>query len=79
MEDDDAKMFWLVWNPMGARPPVMRHCSRAAARDEARRLAASNRGQRFYVLRAETFVEVEPVPVREVELVIECDDDESPF
>ena len=44
-----APPFWMVWDPKGSRPKVQ-HPTRAAAVDEARRLAGVNPGVEFYVL-----------------------------
>lgn len=68
MGDDETAIFWLVWSPTGPTPPRCRHVSEDLARAEAKRLAIAHRGQRFYVLQASSFAEVEPVPVREIEL-----------
>lgn len=41
--------FFLVWSPeLGS--PACRHSSFASAKTEAKRMAAQNRGERFYVL-----------------------------
>ena len=45
--------FWLVWSP-GHGEPVKRHLNCIEARDEAKRLAELNPGQRFIVLRADS-------------------------
>lgn len=42
--------FFLVWSPGGLRPPSVRHPTVEAAEAEARRLAAQNPGQDFFVL-----------------------------
>lgn len=44
--------FWLVWNPRGHAPTV-RHDSEESAVTEATRLARTNPGYEFFVLRAE--------------------------
>lgn len=43
--------FWLVCNPSG-RAPTHRHISRESADTEADRLASSNPGQDFIVMKA---------------------------
>lgn len=43
------KQFFMIWNPQG-HPPRYKHCSYASAEAEAKRLAAENEGQTFYVL-----------------------------
>lgn len=55
--------FWMV---LGDGPPLVRHCSRADAEVEARRLASIHRGRRFVVLEAVTAFEIEDV--RRIEL-----------
>lgn len=45
------EQFYLVWNPQG-RNPQCRHSYKDKAKDEAKRLAAQNPGQAFYVLHA---------------------------
>lgn len=53
MEHYEATIpFWLVWNPAGS-PPRMKHATLERAESEAGRLARSNPGQEFFVLRAE--------------------------
>ena len=47
------KAFWLVWNPEGG-PPTHEHPTEESAFAEAQRLARSNRGRKFVVLRAIT-------------------------
>lgn len=44
----EEEQFWLVWN-LEARNPRFRHNSQSAAEEEAKRLAAQNPGQAFYV------------------------------
>jgi hypothetical protein len=51
MPEHLAEKFWMVWNPSG-RAPTYRHPTKASALDEARRLAESNVGQHFFVLKA---------------------------
>ncbi len=56
--------FFLVWNPQG-RAPTYKHCDRASAEAEARRLALANRGQEFVILGSVASFSVSD-PVREV-------------
>jgi len=67
--------FWLVWNPEG-REPQRRHGDYATALAEAKRLATSNPGKRFYVVRpVAVALRAEPVQV-----TVFCDpDDMLPF
>lgn len=63
--------FFVVWNPEHGLPRV-RHEERYLAVDEAKRMAASHPGQKFYVLSAVAVAErAEPVTVTEL--------DEIPF
>jgi hypothetical protein len=63
--------FWLVWSEVGGSPRY-KHETFDAAKEEARRLAASNAGTKFYVLGAEGFA-LKQDPVTWVET------DEIPF
>lgn len=47
----DEEVFWVVWNP-GSGSPKFRHPTESAARAESERLAETNPGSKFYVLRA---------------------------
>ncbi|WP_325437580.1 hypothetical protein [Pseudomonas nitroreducens] len=49
--DQQASIFWMVWNPEAYAPSV-RHPTWKSAEAEAERLARSNPGQRFYILQA---------------------------
>lgn len=49
MQHEHADSFWVVWNPQG-RAPMVRHLSREAAAQEAKRLAMVSPGQEFIVL-----------------------------
>ena len=60
------KGFYMIWADKGSKPPMVKHYYKNEADDEAARLAAANPGQRFYVLRAERYVEHNNV--RRVEL-----------
>lgn len=51
---------YLVWNPERGLPSVP-HPTEDSARSEAKRLAAANKGQRFYVMHARGWFE-EPAP-----------------
>lgn len=51
MAKHDAGRFWMVWSPQG-RAPTMKHWTRDDADREALRLASSNPGLEFYVLKA---------------------------
>lgn len=46
--------FYMVWNPHG-RAPTYRHPTYQVAKEEARRLARENPGNRFIVLGALSF------------------------
>lgn len=59
--------FWMVWNPSG-RQPSFRHHSRESADTEAKRLAALNPGQQFFVLKAMTGWLAEATPVKPIKL-----------
>ena len=54
----DESVFWLVWNPQG-RAPMYRHITKHSATVEAERLARINHGQRFYVLQATDYRELD--------------------
>lgn len=41
--------FWIVWNDMTDKPPVIRHFYRDKAIKEAERLAENNPGLKFIV------------------------------
>lgn len=47
----NIKPFWLIWNE-SARPPNVKHFSLREARDEAKRLARANPGQKFHILQS---------------------------
>ena len=54
--------FWLVWRADGAAP-TFAHANAYSAKREAERLAASNPGHHFFVLRSEgSFVIERPQP-----------------
>ena len=60
MQPNDFE-FWMVWRNDG-HAPTKEHGSEREARKEAERLATSNPGVRFYVLKAVGAVEsVKPV------------------
>lgn len=44
--------FYIVWNPDGPTAPRFRHDTLGAAQREARRLAAAQPGQDFFVMQA---------------------------
>ncbi len=46
---DEIRPFWVVWNPSHGLPRYQ-HYTAEEARNEAKRLAALNPGQDFYVL-----------------------------
>ncbi|MFG1461787.1 hypothetical protein V5F77_02725 [Xanthobacter sp. DSM 24535] len=71
------KAFFLVWNPEG-RTPHYRHPSQASALAEAKRLAALNPGQKFYVLQPLAIAATRD-PVEIVHLVVEVAGDGIPF
>jgi hypothetical protein len=54
--------FWTVWCPQGASPPRVLHTRLKLALKEADRLAGLNPGRAYYVLRAEGYALVPPVP-----------------
>jgi hypothetical protein len=55
--------FFLVWSPTGTSAPSYRHDTRAAALDEAMRLAREKRGMEFFVLAATDHVKFNDVAV----------------
>lgn len=61
MRDGDVP-FWLVWREHGAAPRFV-HTSQDAAEAEARRLAAVNPGDSFFVLAAVTRVTVGKIKI----------------
>lgn len=65
---DTEQEFFMVWSPMGG-PPTKRHPSKTQARKEAERLAVSNPGQEFYILRA-----FESVAIKKTRTVLESKD-----
>lgn len=67
MRDDNE--FWCVWNP-NRGVPTMKHGTEAEANAEAQRLASSQPGARFYVMRAARYftrIDVARVELRESE------------
>lgn len=52
--------FWMVWREDSQHGPVKQHATEADALAEAKRLATSNPGGRFYVLETVKCVELEP-------------------
>ena len=62
----ENNQFWMVWNPE-RNAPTHRHLSKEQAEREAERLARANAGQRFYILQATAYREVETM--RRVRLV----------
>lgn len=54
-----GKGFFVVFNPSGSKPTVA-YDFQIEADNEARRLAKSNPGERFFVLQAVTSVEKPP-------------------
>ncbi|OZI59911.1 hypothetical protein [Bordetella genomosp. 11] len=50
--------FWLVWNPHGNNPKC-RHDMAETAAAEAERLAREHPGQRFYIVHAVEYREVD--------------------
>lgn len=76
----DEQEFWLVWNPMGSRPPTYQHLTPEGAGREAERLAAARPGEPFYVLHAVEMRRTADAPVEAVVLTKrEPPDDEIPF
>jgi hypothetical protein len=70
--------FWLVWCPTGpyGGHPTHRHETEPHARNEARRLACRNPGQRFFVLQAVAAIEKPP---EIIETTLLPSDDGVPF
>ena len=57
------KRFWMVFNDsIGGQAPTYKHPTLGAARIEAERLAKLNPGVRFWVLEAQGYMRIEPVP-----------------
>ncbi len=69
--------FWMVWNSQG-RQPTRRHFRRDASDREAERLASSNPGQSFFVLKAVGGVKAGLTPITGIKMD-RVDDDEIPF
>lgn len=65
------KGFWLVWSKNGSMPRHEHESSRSA-QTEAARLARLHHGERFYVLRATSYIVVNDITTVEFE-------DEPPF
>ena len=65
--------FWLVWNPAGLNPKH-KHLTAEAATTEAERLARANPGNRFYVLHALEYREV-----NDMQRVVLLKDGRAPF
>lgn len=61
---EKAELFWIVWNPAGRNPQFM-HRSEDAARTEAKRLAAANVGQSFFVMQPLAVAAAQGVTVTE--------------
>ncbi|AOR77188.1 hypothetical protein [Novosphingobium resinovorum] len=60
--------FFIVWNPEGHRPPRYRHEEFARAEREAKRLAAEQPGQQFFVMEARVMAtRPDPVVLQEFE------------
>lgn len=59
-------VFYVVWNPDGRNPQV-RHATREAAENEARRLAALNPSDSFYVMKAESVSKCDIVSTKVLE------------
>lgn len=66
--EDELNEFFLVWNWRTGYTRNQKH-SRSEALRECKRLSRANPGDRFYVLKALEFVEVEPKPLRHEVLV----------
>lgn len=64
-----SERFWLVWNPLGQRPPSFRHPTADSAVAEAGRLAELNPGQPFFVLGALGFASADAPRARFMSLV----------
>ena len=63
----NKRKFWLVWNPMQGAPQK-RHENRAAAEEEAKRIAYIHRESEVFVLEACASFEV-PAQVQPVHTV----------
>jgi hypothetical protein len=66
--------FWMVWSERG-HAPTYKHDSNRSATSEAERLARTNPGERFYVLRAMRYVERHDV----IRVELNIGDEEIPF
>lgn len=61
------KTFWVLWNPLSKVPPQVRF----STQEEAEKIAAfmaRRHNATFYVLKAETQVEVAPAPIKSTKL-----------
>lgn len=67
-DDNEAIEFWMVWRE-GTPTTRYRHGSKRAALDEAERLARTNVGDRFYVLKATAAVVCDEQPVRRLTMI----------
>ena len=67
--------FWIVWTPSNPVSPTVKHPTQVKAIDEARRLARTNEGEEYFVLRASHRVQKVNVMVTE----LDPNDDEVPF
>lgn len=56
----DSK-FFIIWNPSSSQPSTRQFTSSAQARVVAERMAKSNPGEKFYVLEASEYYEVQAV------------------
>lgn len=77
-----ANRVWMVYGDCGRTPPKYLHYSEKSAREEAIRLAESNVGSHFFVLRAiACFHAPKPqaAPVKLVAPTHQAIDDDIPF
>lgn len=68
-----ANKFWCVWEPHYGTPTV-KHCDKATAVQEARRLAAAHPGRVFHLMEAQASYQKVDIAVTELQPPPEAED-----